>query len=196
VSVHGIILAAGASTRMGSPKALLKFGGRTALELLTATFRACGLEVVAVIPPDDALDAEARRLGVTPVRNPIAHLGRTGSLQFGLRELPQDRDVLMTPVDCPLVAVKSCQAVLAAVKFHAILRPTFEGRGGHPVFLSHTLRTEILALAAATSLRELIHRDPARRLDLPVDDPEILTNVNTPEDYAAALARFDAGSSS
>jgi molybdenum cofactor cytidylyltransferase len=160
---------------------------------LTETFRACGLDVVAVIPPDDALEAEARRLRVLAVRNPIAHLGRTGSVQFGFRALPPDRDVLMTSVDCPLVSVKTLTQLLAEAAASPeldIVRPVHGGRGGHPVFLSHRLRAEILALAPNTSLREILHRDPGRRRDLPVDDPEILTNLNTPEDYARALSRF------
>lgn len=190
-NVTGLLLSAGASSRMGAPKALLDFGGRTALARLAETLRAAGIaDLVAVVPPDAAIAAEAERCGVRVVKNPLAHLGRTGSLQFGLRETPPGRSVVFAPVDAPLVSASTVRAVLEASGRAAIVRPVHGGRGGHPVFLASHLRAEILHLAPDASLRDLIHRDPSRRLDLPVDDPEVLANINTPEDYGAAIARL------
>jgi len=175
---------------MGHPKALLDLGGETALAILVSTFRKVGIaDIVAVIPPDEAIAAEAERRGARVVRNPLAHLGRTGSLQFGWRETDVAHDIVFISVDCPLVGAGVVARILAAGPGHDIVRPTHGGRGGHPVFLASRLRSEVLALAPDSSLRTVIHRDPARRLDLPVDSAEVLANLNTPDDYEAARAR-------
>lgn len=188
--VLGVVLAAGASSRMGRPKALLPFDGRTAVEILSGTLRACGLDVVAVVEPGSEPEAEVARIGVPSVRNPIARLGRTGSVQFGWREARPGTGILVAPVDCPLVKEETCRALLARAGTHAIVRPVHAGRGGHPLLLAPELRGEVLALAPNASLRTVLHLDPRRRLDVEVDDPEILTNLDTPQDYGAALARF------
>lgn len=204
--VHAIILAAGHSRRLGSPKALLDFGGRSALDLYQSRLREAGVSDVTVVCGTDArVGAEAARIGCAVVFNPSPDDGRTRSLQIALMTLVQTAQnaesagrvpsaFLLAPVDCPLASVETLRLIVNAPQSASIVRPVCrEGdalRGGHPVRLSMSLAPEILQLTPDQSLRNIIHKDDKRRLDLTVSDPEILCNLDTKEQVLLALERF------
>jgi len=185
----GLVLAAGASTRMGSPKALVELGGITALARIVATLRQSGVEPLVVVVADDhAVAAEARSAGAAVVVNATAASGRTGSIQAGLRALPPERLALVAPVDCPLVRASTVRALLARAGEAALVRPRFAGRAGHPIVLAAAARDAVLALPPDAPLREWARG--ATRLDVDVDDEEILANLDTPADAALARERL------
>jgi molybdenum cofactor cytidylyltransferase len=71
-----------------------------------------------------------------------------------------------------------------------ILVPTFEGRRGHPLLIHHRYRDEIASLSPEIGLRELMRRHPDDILRVPAEDDTVLRDMDTPEEYAAEVARI------
>lgn len=192
--VAAVILAAGRSARMGSPKALLTFGGKTAAARLVQTLRAGGAGGVFMVHgPDPAVAAHAALLPAVCIMNDAPELGRTRSLQLAIQAVcaadPPFHAILLHPVDAPLVRVETIQQILALRPAPLLVRACQGGRGGHPVLVQAPLFSELLSLDAREPLRNFIHRDPARRLDLETGDAGCLDNINTPEDYEQLRSR-------
>ncbi len=117
-----------------------------------------------------------------------ADRGRTGSLQAGLRMSPSAAPaVLLWPVDMPLVRARTVARLLewAGPAPQAIFQPSFGGRLGHPLLLPRNCWQTILAAEPDTPLRQLIADVPRQVCKL--NDPGVRANLNTPEDYRAAL---------
>jgi CTP:molybdopterin cytidylyltransferase MocA len=188
MSVAGLILAAGESRRMGYPKALLEFRGETFLDRLIRTFRAQCSPVVAV------LGAEAARIRTglkaaamaTIVENPDWKQGQITSMQAGLRAVPADaRGVLFTLVDHPNVRPETVAELVRQDARLAI--PRYTGRRGHPIYFASELAAEFLALAPASTAREVRERHAGEIRYVEVDDPGILDDVDDPEAYRRLL---------
>ncbi len=192
-SVVAVVLAAGASRRLGRSKALLAFGPDTALSVLVETLRIAGVaSIVVVAGIDEAVAVEGSRCGCAVVRNPRPDAGRTGSVQIGLASLPQSAAMLLAPVDAPLVAPATVRAVLDRGTDSPIVRPRCRLGAGHPTLFAAALRREIEELPVEASLRDLVRRDAGRVLDVATDDLEVTANLDTPEAYTEALARWAA----
>jgi molybdenum cofactor cytidylyltransferase len=185
-----LILAAGASSRMGRTKALLPLpDGRTFLGRLEATLRAAGVEdIVAVIGHDgERIHAAsiASGLRLRFAWNPAPARGQLSSLLAGLEVLP-DGPVLVTPVDLPLVMPATVRSVIGAWQATGapIVRPERGGRHGHPVVFSRRILAELREADLAAGARPVIqaHRDEI--VDVPVDDDGAFEDIDTPEDYA------------
>jgi molybdenum cofactor cytidylyltransferase len=189
VSVAGLILAAGESSRMGSPKALLDFRGETFLDRLIARFSEFCAPVFVVV----GCEAERIRSGVHhPERalfteNINYRLGQLSSMQCGLRMIPETADgVLFTLVDHPNVQPSTIAALLSPP--HTLLAiPRFQGRRGHPIFFGRELIPQFLALPPDSQAREVVnrYRDSIRYID--VDDLGILDDVDDPAAYSRLL---------
>lgn len=182
-----VILAAGASTRMGSPKALSPVGGgERALERLVRVAREAGLArpIVVLGADHDAVRAQLGELDAAFVRNPAPEAGRTGSLQRGLAATGASC-ALALPVDHPLVAASTLAALAAAAGEWVV--PTFEGRGGHPIKLGPMGVAAVMSAPATTPLRHvprMVGIEPHR---LAVRDPGILLNLDTPDALQRAV---------
>jgi molybdenum cofactor cytidylyltransferase len=191
----GLILAAGLSRRMGSPKALLEFQRETFLDRLIGLFAQQCSPVIAVLgAQQETVRAGLRRAGeAVLVENPDFRLGQLTSMQCGLRAVPGQADgVLFTLVDHPAVTPATIDALLTVPTDSgpaAPLRiPRFEGRRGHPIWISRSLIPEFLALPASSSAKEAIARHASGINYIDVDDPGILADVDDPPAYARLLA--------
>jgi molybdenum cofactor cytidylyltransferase len=195
-AIAGIILSAGASRRMGTPKALLRLHGATFLESLLAAFRpTCQPLIVAL-----GYDAERIREAISnavPVQfvvNPDPARGMFSSLQCALRALPSYTEAaIFTPVDYPEIRPATVASLAQAFDQHQcpVTLPRHAGEHGHPVCISRAVIDELLALPATAQARDVIraYRSGTRFVD--VDDPGILSDIDIPEDYrrlAAAAA--------
>ena len=115
-----IILAAGASQRLGQPKSLVKIGTTTLVGLAQEKLIAAGCSPIVVVTRSELLyDVMKATIGATVVANATPENGRTGSLQCGLLSLAGDtgrlpRGVIVAPVDRPGWAVKHVRSLLAA----------------------------------------------------------------------------------
>jgi len=191
--LSGIILAAGASSRMGRTKALLDSGdGRTFLARLVGALLGGGADDVVAVLGRDAADVEehAARLRLTArlVRNPDPDRGQLSSLLVGLDALagvPAEA-ALIVPVDLPLVSAGTIGRVLQGWRAAgaAAARPVrSDGRHGHPVVFAARLFPELRAADLAVGARAVLRAHSAEVLDVPVDDEGAFEDIDTPADY-------------
>lgn len=182
--ISAIVLAAGASSRMGRPKALLPIDGRPAVDVVCATLAAGGADDVVVVVGRhaDEIRAGASLQGVRVVDNPRWAQGRTSSIQTGLAALsPAAGWTLLALVDMPLVRPDTVRTLLAArTKGVDVIVPTHHGRRGHPILLRETLFARIAALGPDEPLRDVVRA--ARNLEVAVDDPGVLVDFDEPGD--------------
>jgi len=183
----GIVLAAGRSSRLGSPKALAVLDGETFVARAITALRDGGCDQICVVvaPPHAAL-IEAELSGVAVLHNPNPERGMLSSLQVGLafaaRE-PELEAVLFSLLDHPRVRAQTVQELVASHRAapRRALRPVFGGRGGHPVLLSLDAIRDLLAAPDTASPRDVL----GALGDLPVDDPGVVDDVDVPADLAA-----------
>jgi CTP:molybdopterin cytidylyltransferase MocA len=123
---------------------------------------------------------------VAAVENARWREGRTSSIQEGLRALsPVSRGALLHQVDFPEVRAETVRALVASFaglprSEGQILVPVEGGRRGHPIVLGRSIWPEVAALSADEPLRTVVHRDPARVVEVAVPDPGIHRNRNVP----------------
>jgi molybdenum cofactor cytidylyltransferase len=187
VSVTGLILAAGESRRMGSPKALLRYRGRTFLDTLISLLAARCSPVIVVL----GAGAGEIRGGVAGdavfVLNPDYRTGQTGSMQCGLRAAPADAEgILFTLADHPAVAASTVDRLLAEPR-PLIRVPRFEGRRGHPIWFSRALLAEFLALPPDGAARDVVARNAAETEYLDLNDAGIVADIDDPAAYRALI---------
>jgi molybdenum cofactor cytidylyltransferase len=196
--IPAVVLAAGKSTRMGRTKALLPLGGETFVSRIVATFRSAGVEdVVVVVGHDAARVAEALgRIDVPPrvIVNPDYETGQLSSILAGLRAVdrPGVTAMLMTLVDVPLVSVDTVRAVLMRYRSTSapVVRPVSGGRHGHPVLLDRVLFSMIRGADPASGVKPIVRAHASARGDVEVSDEGAFTDIDTPDEYAGATARF------
>ncbi len=204
-SFGGVILAAGESSRMGRDKALLPWPpgeeghGPQAETFLSAVVRAVGAAtdfVVIVAGRNEAAIAPiAYSNGASIIANPDPSRGQFSSLQIGLREvLNRGRDAaIVTLVDRPPARAATVQvlrdAFEAAPRNIWVVIPQVSGKHGHPYVAGREMIEKFLQAPANSSAREIEHRYQEHIQYVEVDDPFVILNVNTPEDYAALIAK-------
>ena len=190
MSLAGIILAAGRSSRMGSDKALLPYGDTTFAGSLIAAFRQVFSPVVVVLGhhAERISPAIPEEPGIIVAVNEDHDLGMLSSLQVGLRALPDSsRGVVFTLVDHPGVRLETLRAIAEAMAESdaAVVIPRYRGKRGHPVGVSGELIAELLALDPAASPQDAIRSRRDRTVFLDLDDAAITADIDRPEDYAA-----------
>ncbi|MGC2449263.1 MAG: nucleotidyltransferase family protein [Candidatus Sulfotelmatobacter sp.] len=204
-SFGGVILAAGESARMGRDKALLPWppfdGGQAPTNdtFLSAAIRSLGLTadfvVIVVGKNEEALAPTAYANGASVVTNLDPSQGQFSSLQVGIREvLNRGRDgAIVTLVDRPPAKAATVRALrdtfdLARHTTWAVV-PEFSGKHGHPYVIGREMMERFLQAPVTDNARDIEHRLQEHIQYLAVDDPFVALNINTPEDYAALLAR-------
>jgi CTP:molybdopterin cytidylyltransferase MocA len=182
-----IILSAGASTRMGRPKALLPYREATFLEHLLQVTRhsRIGLTRVVLGAGAEEIRTIAKLDASTIVLNPDWEQGQLSSICAGLRSLAgiETDGILLCPVDHPLVTARLIGGLIA--RFYenekVIVLPVYKGRRGHPVIFSSTLYGELLAAPADKGARAVVWAHAADLLEVPSDEEGIVLNINDPD---------------
>ena len=182
-----LILAAGESRRMGTPKPLLVYRGETFVDRLVGLFSERCSRVIVVL----GANAEPIRKGLkrpaTFVVNADYAQGQTSSMQCGLRAVPDDcPGVLFTLADHPAVSPGTRDAVLA----HAdapVCVPRYLGKRGHPILFSRSLIGEFLALPPTGAAREVVRAHADETVFLDLNDPGIVADVDDPAAYRALI---------
>jgi molybdenum cofactor cytidylyltransferase len=187
-NVAGLILAAGESRRMGSPKALLPYRGASFLDRLVELFAARCSQVIVVLGADAGLVRAGARRNASFVVNEQYRTGQTGSMQCGLRAVPPEAEgVLFTLVDHPAVAPETLEALLRPVPGALLRVPRYNGRRGHPIWFSSALIPEFLALPASGAARDVVRSHSAATAFLDLDDPGIVADIDDSAAYRALL---------
>lgn len=188
--VAGIILAAGMSTRMGPLKQLLPLGGRAAIEWIAEAVGARLDEVVVVL--GHRAEEVASVLAAHPVRwvvNTSYQTGMLSSVQCGVQAVDRAADYLICLGDQPRLSRAVVEQVLQRrnQRDAGIIIPTTNGKRGHPVLIGNAYRAEILALPPGVGLNAVTRGHPEDTCELPVAEPAILTDMDTPADYQREL---------
>lgn len=192
--IPAIVLAAGKSSRMGRPKALLPIGssGETFLTRILRVLRDGGITRTVVVIGGDA-DAVRETLprtdrSLTIVENTDYEQGQLSSLLIGLSAAEKDGagGVMVTLVDLPLISAATVRAVLDAygrTPAAAIVRPRIGGRHGHPVIFNQSLFEELRRADPSTGAKPVVRAHAAEEVNVDVADEGAFIDVDTPEDY-------------
>lgn len=118
------------------------------------------------------------------------HAGMGDSIAAGVRATGDAQGWLILPGDLPLVRPDSLQRVAAALAGRAVVLPTFQGRQGHPVGFGRACRDALLLLSGpqGAALVARAYKMTERALQVELDDPGIVTDIDTVDDLARAQA--------
>ena len=188
--IAAVILAAGAGRRLGGvAKALLPHRGRSYLAAIAATARAVGL-VDAVVVVGEPFGAEVRAhaytLGLRVQVNRAPDRGMASSVALGFAGIlgGPAAAAWLWPVDHPAVAVATLERLAAVLGDAEVARPCHRGSGGHPPLIARALWPRLAACTAEPDGARGIVR-VARRVDVEVDDPGVVRDVDTAADREA-----------
>ena len=214
-TVAALLLAAGESTRMGELKALLPWHGRPLIEHQVSALASAGVSrtIVVLGHRSERLKSLLKdRSGIQCVYNPDYRQGKTTSIKAGLHTLKappippatrgqgeagcvlREEAILILNVDQP----RSADTIHRVMELHRqanssertclITIPTYRGKGGHPVILSTSLMVELMDISEDTlGLKAVVGRHGEETQRVEIGSPEILLDLNTPQDYQKAL---------
>jgi molybdenum cofactor cytidylyltransferase len=195
-ALAGIVLAAGESRRMGTPKQLLPFGERTILERVVDTLLTAGVGQVIVVLGHLA-DRVRTVLGDRPVQAIVNEAYRQGMLssgKCGVQAISTDHNaVLFALGDQPQIDSAVVREVIRAYRAGdaGIVIPRYNGKKGHPIIINLSrYREAIIDLPDSLGLNALMqeYADDVHLIDVTTED--IIHDIDVPEDYTRELARF------
>jgi len=192
--IPGVVLAGGASSRMGGrPKALLPtgYGSETFLSRIVSALRVGGVDDVLVVAGYHVekirLEADLVTPSIRVLHNQDPGRGQLSSLLVALSAIdhPGVRAMLVTPVDLPLVSPKTVRAVIEGYRRtgSSIVRPTCDGRHGHPVLFDRLLFDELRCADPDFGAKSVVRAHAGDGMEIAVEDEGAFTDVDTPEDY-------------
>ena len=196
--VVGVVPAAGASTRMGRAKALLEVEGVTFLRRVVRALSDGGCSAVVVVVPEgsDDIAREAGAAGATVLTNPDPGEGPVTSLRLAIDALANDVDAIAyLPVDHPLVSADSVAELIQAFRSSGspLALPTFGEKRGHPAIFARVLFDDLLDPMLEGGARTVVHRHLASAFILASEDPGVIADIDTPDDYRSVLDASEGG---
>ena len=189
MQIGAVIVAAGMSSRMGDFKPMLNIGSISIAQRIVATFHQAGVTKIAVVTGYNAplLERHLSNSGLVFLRNEdYASTQMFDSAKIGLAYLRDKCErILFTPVDIPLFTAMTVTELIESGA--ELCCPVCEGRTGHPLLIASSLVDAILADSGEGGLQGAIARCGAEMLQIPVEDPGVLHDADTPADYKALL---------
>ena len=189
MQIGAVIVAAGMSSRMGEFKPMLNIGSISIAQRIVATFHQAGVTKIAVVTGYNAplLERHLANSGLVFLRNEdYAQTQMFDSARIGLRYMRDKCDrILFTPVDIPLFTAMTVTELIESGA--PLCCPVCEGKTGHPLLIASELVDAILADAGEGGLQGAIARCGAQMHRVPVQDPGVLHDADTPADYKALL---------
>lgn len=195
VNAAAIVLAAGDSTRMGEPKALLDWHGKALVDhvLETAQAGGCTRSFVVLGRDAEAIKTGAELKNATLLVNENPDTGQISSIKLGMANLDFSTDcAVIWPVDCPLVKPADVQALIETyagwrASLMRIFIATHRGERGHPMLVDIGFRQPFMELKENETARTVIDANPTQVKEVETDNPGVLTDIDTPPEYRAAL---------
>lgn len=198
MSFSTLILSAGRSSRMGQPKAWLRYQGEPFLQRLVRVSLEAGSQeiiIVAGAETGEALVSRETLLTTLPAPLSAATTVTIGcpsqtpidSIRQGLGALTGAHRLLLWPIDCPFAETALVRQLAGAFlpTEDAIARPCVEGRHGHPVLFGRAAFEELKSPLADTGAHHVVRRDLNRLLDVPCSDARVVADLNTPAEARA-----------
>lgn len=194
MNISCVILAAGQSARMGVSKPMLKFDHKmNFLERIVSVYKSAGIQdIVVVINPKMNVELHSSPStvikGCKLIVNHQPELGRMNSIKIGLGEI-QNSFVFIQNIDNPFVTDNVLLSLVNEIGAFDFAVPAISGNSGHPVLLSKKIIANVLRNQKNDlNLREFLK--PFIRKEIQVEDPGILVNINTPDDYRLYFSTF------
>ena len=187
-----VLLAAGASTRMGTPKQLLPYQGRSLIRYTAevALASVCRPIVVVLGASAELIEPELAQLAVQVVKNPQWHQGMSSSIRVGVKAIAQ-----MAPLDAVVIALGDQPLISAAIinglveryqRRHAIIACEYSGTIGVPALFSRCLFPELINLKGTAGAKGVLKKHADSVLTIQV--PEAAVDLDTPADYEQLLS--------
>lgn len=190
MQIGAVIVAAGMSSRMGDFKPMMNIGSISIAQRIVATLHQAGVERIIVVTGYNAQQLERHLAGngLIFLRNEAyASTQMFDSAKIGLSYLRDKCDqILFTPVDIPLFTALTVTKLLESGA--PLACPVCEGKTGHPLLISSSLLDTILSDRGENGLQGAISRCGVTMTQVPVEDPGVLHDADTPEDYQSLLA--------
>lgn len=190
--VTAVVLAAGASERMGEPKLLLPFRGGTVLDATIAVVTGSAVDRVVVVTGTsaDAVEASIDASGVSVVRNPDPGRGNMSSLLTATASDPGAEAYILMPGDMPTAPLTAIDALVdrwhATAPWAAVTR--YRDRIAHPFLLSQAAIGEAAGIGGSKVLWRALVESGDERVHRVVVDDDAPLDLNTPDDYRALIA--------
>jgi molybdenum cofactor cytidylyltransferase len=185
-----VVTAAGSAERFGGKKLLTPIDGEPLLDRTIDALLEGGVAEVIVVVGRDARAELERDVNamldprVRAIENPDPTRGMFSSIREGVAQAQGDA-ILVMPGDMPFVSPDTVRAVIEAyARKRGIVSPRYRGKRGHPVALPSSLRDEIRAANPRGTLHDVIHAHTDMRIDVDVDDPGVVRDIDRPEDLA------------
>lgn len=186
--IHALVLAAGQSRRVGRPKQVLTYGQTTITGTVVRTLLETDVQSVTVVTQTALIDdlelPRSPRVAIATNDEPKSEM--IDSVRIGLSApatgSPGD-GILVVPGDMPRLMVGTVRRCIDAFRNDAgcLVVATYAGRRGHPLILPHAMTDHVATLSGG--LNTLVHAHQDRLVEVPTDDPGVIENINTPEDY-------------
>jgi len=194
--ISGILTAAGKSTRMGTPKALLMWNGKRLINYQIDTMRDAGISTIIVVLgyKHDQLQKYIQDKSVKICINDKYEKGRTSSIKYGLSEgFSFNSSILLLSVDQP----RSTKILTSLIKSHLLKNtllsyPIYNGKRGHPLIISAKLQNELNNLSESKfGLRDVLNKYRPLANEIPMEDPTVLLDLNYYSEYIEAKNKFN-----
>ncbi len=188
-----VVLAAGLSTRIGRPKQTLELGGEPTLERVLRIYRGVGVDRVVVVlgAHIEAVRERLRFEEEDVVVNPRYKEGMSGSLKVGLAEVEKKADAMIVALgDQPFVRSETIARMIDAHARTAapVVVPTFKGKRGNPVLFDKAAFARIRRISGDVGAKSVVASYGDKVLELAVDDPGVLFDIDTRSDYEVAAS--------
>lgn len=190
--IWAIILAAGESKRMGSPKMILPFRGMTIIEKVIENVLSSDVDKTIIV-----LGAGKEKILKLTEKLPVMYCfngnyknGMLSSVKRGFEYLPKDfRAAVVLLGDQPMIGASVINTVIKGYNESGknIIIPVYNNKRGHPLLVDKRYWDEIISLDGPEGLKELINRHPDDLLEVETGNPEILKDIDTEEEYLNEL---------
>lgn len=189
-----VIIAAGLSSRMGCFKPLLKFGTSTIIETIIQTLQDAHVNEIVIITGHCAehLEKYLAEYPVKCIRNPYYKTSEMfDSALLGFQELyGKCRKVLFSPADIPAYQLQTVQILLDTDV--PLACPTYQMKKGHPLMMSSYILKQLLNDSGTGGIKGALSRTGIPMTYIPVDDPGILFDADTYDEYQTIRNLFQA----
>jgi len=187
--ISAVVMAAGMSRRMGTPKVLLPWGPTTVLGQVLQVLKAASVEDIVVVTgaARDEVEAICLQSGARTVSNPAYESGEMlSSLQVGLRDLPAESPAALIVLgDQPTIEQGVVHGIIQAYTDcgASLIVPSYHHRRGHPWLVGRELWPRLLAMRPPETPRDFLHHRAGIIHYVEVDTPSIVQDIDTPDEY-------------